>query len=376
MSNLFPEVRDTSTITGVFQQPTFMVIGIEGLGAAPGTAVVGTAYTIKTPTDADTRFGATSALAALVKFVLGRGAEFVVAVASSMTTAPTLVQRQAAWTALEENPTVRVRLTDSVTQADLVALADSCEWAEGIQNKQWAAAGLATPTTGAALNAAAAAIASKRLILIGPGIYDANGVLRTGAYAAAAWATERAKNLDLSDDMDLVDIPGMTGIEKDVNGLPLFRMRAGAGTPVNDFEVGLAAGWSPLMQSLGGAAAMTHPRTTYTADTTFDSLNTLLVKDQLFIDIRDVVLAQGVLRRPNIPFWQGLVASHVADYLNGRSQGPDAWISPKLLPDGTIGFGVSVSQSVDLKQMTIHYQAEIDRGTQKVDVNGVLTIAA
>jgi hypothetical protein len=30
MSNLFPEVRDTSTITGVFNQPTFMVIGIEG----------------------------------------------------------------------------------------------------------------------------------------------------------------------------------------------------------------------------------------------------------------------------------------------------------------------------------------------------------
>lgn len=376
MSILYPEVRDTSTITGVFNQPTFMVIGIEGQGAAPGSAVVGVAYTCKTPTDADTYFGATSKLAALVKFVLGRGAEYVIAVASSMSTAPTLVQRQAAWTALEENPTVRVRLTDSTTQADLVALADSCEYAELIQHKQWAAGGLALPTTSAALTTAAGAIASKRFILIGPGIYDPNGTLLDGSFAAAAWATERAKNLDLSDDMDLVDIPGMTGIEKNANGLPLFRLHAGAGTPVNDFEVLLAAGISPLMQSLGGAAAMTHPRTTYTVDSSFDSLNTLLVKDQLFLDIRDIILGQQVLRRPNIPFWQGLVASHVDDYLNGRSQGPDAWISAKNLPDGTVGFGVNVVQSADRKLMTIHYQAEIDRGTQKVDVNGVLTIAA
>jgi hypothetical protein len=146
------------------------------------------------------------------------------------------VQRQAAWTVLEENLHGAVRLTDSTTQADLVALADSCEWAEGIQNKQWAAAGLALPTTGGELDAAAGAIASKRFVLVGPGIYDPNGVLLDGSFAAAAWAVERAKNLDLSDDMDLADIPGMTGIEKSPNGLPLFRLHAGAGTPVNDFE--------------------------------------------------------------------------------------------------------------------------------------------
>jgi hypothetical protein len=376
MSNLFPEVRDVSTVTGVFNQPTFMVIAIEGRGAAPGTAVVGTVYTCKTPQDADTRFGSTSSLAALVKFALGRGAEFVLATASSMSTAPTLVQRQTAWTALEENPTVRVRLTDSTAQADHVALADSCEWAEGIQNKQWAACGLALPSSSAGLTAAAGAIASKRAILVGPGIYDANGVLLDGSFAAAAWAVERAKNLDLSDDMDLVDIPGMTGIEKGTNGLPLFRLRAGAGVPVNDFETLLAGGVSPLMQSLGGSAAMTHARTTWTTDTTFDSLNTLLVKDQLFLDIRAIVQAQGVLKRPNIPFWQGLVASHVEDYLNGKSQGPDAWISAKLLPNGKIGFGVNIVPSSDGKTMTINYQAVINRGTQKVDVNGVLVIAA
>lgn len=375
MSDLFPEVRDTSTITGVFSQPTFMVIGIEGQKDVAGSAVIGTAYTISTPSDADTYFGPASKLSTLVKFVLGRGAEFVVAVASASGAAPTLVERQAAWSVLEENPTVRIRLTDSTTQADLVALADSCEYAEGIQNKQWAAGGLALPSTAAALDAAASAISSKRFVLVGPGIYDPNGNLLDGSFAAAAWATERAKNLDLSDDMDLVDIPGMTGIEKDTNGLPLFRLHAGAGTPVNDFEDGLDAGWSPLMQSPGGGAAMTHARTTYTVDSTFDSINTLLVKDQLFLDIRDIVLDQAVLRRPNIPFWQGLVASNVEDYLNGRSQGPDAWIAAKLLPDGTVGFGVNITESADKKNMTIHYQAEINRGTQKVDVNGVLTIA-
>jgi hypothetical protein len=373
---LFPEVRDTSTITGVFNQPTFMVIGIEGQADNVGDAVVGTAYTCKTPDEADLHFGPASKLGLLVKFVLGRGAEFVLAVASAKGVAPTLVQRQAAWTVFEENPNVRIRLTGSTTQADLVALADSCEWAEGIQNKQFGVGGLALPTTSANMIAAAAAIASKRFVLVGPGIYDPNGVLLDGSYAAAAWAVERAKNLDLSDDMDLVEIPGMTGIEKSIAGLPLFRLHAGAGTPVNDFETLLAAGVSPLMQSATGGAAMTHARTTYTTDTTFDSINTLLVKDQLFLDIRDTVLAQGVLRRPNIPFWQGLVASHVSDYLSGRSRGPDAWITPKLLPDGTTGFGVNMTESVDRKTMTIHYQAEIDRGTQKVDVNGVLTIAA
>jgi hypothetical protein len=376
MSSLFPEVRDKSTIAGVFNQPTFMVIGIEGQKDAGGTGVVGTAYTCKAPADADTYFGPASKLGLLVKFVLGRGAEFVIAVASASGAAPTLVQRQAAWAILEENPTVRVRLTGSTAQADLVALADSCEFAEGVQNKQWAVGGLALPTTQAALTAAAAAIASKRMMLVGPGIYDPNGVLLDGSFAAAAWATERAKNMDLSDDMDLVDIPGMTGIEKDINGMPLFRLHAGGGVPVNDFDVLLAAGVSPLMQSLGGSAAMTHARMAYTVDSTFDSLNTLLVKDQLFLDIRDIALSEGVLRRPNIPYWQGLLASHVDDYLNSRSQGPDAWISPKLLPDGKMGFGVNIEQSLDRKTQTIHYQAEIDRGTQKVDVNGVLTIAA
>jgi hypothetical protein len=124
----------------------------------------------------------------------------------------------------------------------------------------------------------------------------------------------------------------------------------------------------------GGDDARTHD---VHGDTTFDSINTLLVKDQLFLDIRDIVLAQGVLRRPNIPFWQGLVASHVEDYLNGRSQGPDAWISAEA-PAGRHGRVRRQRHAVstDRKQMTIHYQAEIDRGTQKVDVNGVLTIAA
>jgi hypothetical protein len=375
MTSIYPEIRDTSTLTGIFNLPTFMPIGIEGQKATAGTAVVATPYVVDTPALSDSLFGA-STLSTLVKFVLARGIPYVVAVASASNVSPTLVQRQAAWTALEENPTVRIRLTDSLVQADHVALADSCEYAELIQHKQWAAVGMATGTTLSGLTTAAAAIASRRAILVGPGIYDQNGNLLNGSFAAAAWACERAKSFDLTDDFDLTDIPATSGVEKDATGMPLFRSRANGGTPLNDFDTLLNGGVSPLALSPGGAARMVHPRTTFTTDTTYDSLNTLLIKDQLFLDIAQLLYDDNVLRRPNNDYWRSFVAASVTEYLARRAAGVDAWIKAPMLPSGSQGFGVTVTSDSTGKQMNIAWQAIIDRGTQKINVNGVLSIAA
>src|SRR4051794_23855284 len=144
---MFPEVRDVSSLTGVLNLNQFMTIGVEGQKDTGGTAVIATSYLISDPATADTLFGPASSLSKLVKYVLAQGINYVYAVASASNLTPTLVQRQTAWTVLEENVDVRIRLTDSMLQADIVALADSCEWAEGIQNKQFCVVGLATPTT-------------------------------------------------------------------------------------------------------------------------------------------------------------------------------------------------------------------------------------
>jgi len=185
LSSIYPEVVDVSSLTGVYNLDQFLTIGVEGQKDTVGTAVVGTRYLVADPSTSDTLFGPASSLGKLVKFLLAKGINYVYAVASASNVAPTLVQRQTAWATLEDQADVRIRLTDSVTQADLVALADSCEYAEGIQNKQFCFVGLATPTTSSALTTAAAAIASKRAVLVGPGIFDENGTLLSGAYAAA-----------------------------------------------------------------------------------------------------------------------------------------------------------------------------------------------
>jgi hypothetical protein len=155
----------------------------------------------------------------------------------------------------------RIRLTDSETQADLVALATSCANADLLFNKQIAFVGMAAATTKANLIAAATALqgattptlvtspASTRVVLVGPGVYDASGTLRGGSIAAAAVAAEVAKNADPSNDLDLWQIPILTGIEKDAAGLPLFRRKVVAGAAVNDFEDLLQAGVSPLQPS-------------------------------------------------------------------------------------------------------------------------------
>lgn len=373
-SQLYPEVKSAGSLGAVFSTPINLPIGVEGWKDDAGTAVVGAPVTITRPADADTQFGAASTLAKLVKFLLRRGVPSVTAVASvSGAVAPTLVQRKAAWTVLEQNPFVRLRLTDSVTQADLVALADSAEWAEGIQNRQTAIVGLASGTAKASVLTAAGAIASKRGVLVAPGILDENGVLQTGAYAAAWVAAVVAQNPDLSDDLDTFLLAGSTGIEKAASGMPLFGKAAGAGTPVNDFEDLLQGGASPLEQDWqSGQAKLTHLRTTYTTDGTFDALQTRLVVDHVFLSVRDYCLANNYLRKGNTQKNRDDLAAGVEQLLSDMRN----LVTPKIQPDGNEGYGVTVIPSSDLRSATIHFTGEVVRGFSTLLVDDELTIAA
>jgi hypothetical protein len=371
---LYPQIRDTSTLTGVLTSDNFLLVGVEGAGASPGTAVTARPYSIALGGDANTLFGATSSLAKLINFLLKRGVAYVIAVASSMTAAPTLPQRQAAWTALEEDPNVRIRLTDSLLQADLAALGISCDNADKIYNKQFMLGGIATPTTQANLTAAAAAVNSKRGLIVGPGVYDETGTLLNGSYAAAWVAARVAMNSDIADDLDLTDLPGSTGIELDTSGMPLIRIHAGGGSPVNDFETLLQAGVSPLQRGQGGGAQITHLRTTWITDSTYDALMTLLIKDQLFIDTRDLLNARNFLRKPNSLSIRQTIAGIVEDYLTERARGNDAWIAPVASPNGGTSFNVSVISAPSARNVQVHAEAIVLRNLQTIDINYVLSI--
>jgi len=370
MSLTYPEVQDATTLGPRFAQDIFLPIAAEGQKDAPGTAVVAAIYEVTTPSMADGLFGPASSLSGLVKFLLGRGVASVKAIASASGATPTLPQRQAAWAVLEADPLVRIRLTDSVVQADHVALADSVELAELIYHKQVAFVGMPSGTTQAALLTAATAIASKRGLLIGPGIYDENGVLLSGMLAAAAVAAEVAKNPDIVDDLDRLVLPGFTGIEKDANGMPIFRKRVVAGSPVNDFETLLTGGVSPLKSGSSGGLELTHLRMTYTTDTTFDALQTRLIVDQLFIDVRNYVENNNFLRRGNTQKTRDDLKAGVEALLRERSN----WLLPKLQPDGTYGYMVAIIASPDNRTVTISYQGVVVRGIQKVLVDAKLEI--
>lgn len=373
MANDYPQIVDKSTLTGVFNVDQFLVVGVEGQKDAAGSAVVGLPVVIESADDSDTLFGPNSSLGQLVKFILGRGLNFVYAVASSSAVAPTLLQRQAAWGALEENPDVRIRVTDSVAQADLVALADSCENAEGIQHKQFCVVGLATPSSKAAAIAAAGAIASKRAVIVAPGVFDLNGNLLAGQYGAAYAACEIAKNPDIADSMNLAPIPATAGVELEAaTGLPIFRLRSNGGVPVNDFQDLLTGGVSPFQLGRDGRASFTHLRTTWTTDTTFDALMTLLIKDQVFLDIRDLLLASNALRTGNTADNRSLAAKMVEGYLKAH----DDWVERVELADGSTGYGVTVVPSNDLKSYTVSYFGQVVRGTNVININGTLTIPA
>lgn len=370
MTQLFPEVKDGTNLGAVFSRPSYMPIGIEGESGNDGTAAINVPVAISRPSEAEVQFGTTSSLTNLIKFVLGRGVPSVVAVASKKGSTGTLVERQVSWALLEAIPNLRIRLTDTPVQANLVALADSAENAELAQNKQMAFMGMATGTTKAQLITAAGAIVSKRGVLVGPGVYDENGVLKTGVYAAAAIAAEVSLNPDIVDDLDTAHVAGFTDIETDSSGLPIFRKKISGGTLVNDFEDLLQGGVSPLRRGRNGGVEITHLRTTWVADSTFDALQTLLIRDQLFIDVRDYVESSHFLRRGNTQKNRDDMKAGVEALLQERSN----WLMPITQPDGIIGYGVSVVSDSTGRQVTVAYKGQIVRGIQTVLVDANLQI--
>jgi hypothetical protein len=371
ISQLFPEVIDGSTLVALPTSPIFLPIGIEGQMDADGTGVVGTLYRIQSVNDAITTFGVASNLTALITEILKRGSSPLVAAASKKASAPILTDRQPVWDNMASDPNIRIRLTDSVTQADLVALATSCANAELAQRKQFMIGGLAVGTTKANLIAASGAIASKRGVLVAPGVYNEGGILKSGSFAAAAVAAEVSKNSDPSNDLDLSAVSYLTGIEKDALGYPLFREKITAGALVNDFEDLLQGGVSPLMPSdIPGGVQTSHLRTTYTADGSFDALSTRIIVDQVYVDVRDYVTSMGYLHRPNNTETRSAIASGVEALLMQRQD----WISTIVQSDGTLGFNVTCTSSSDQRQIIVGYSGQIVRGIQTIKVAGHLVI--
>jgi hypothetical protein len=370
-TQLYPDVADASTLIAKPSSPIYLPIGVEGQADNDGTGTVGTLYTISTISEARSIFGIASKLAKIIEIVINHGAFPVIAVASKKGSAPLLAERQAEWDKLASDINVRLRLTDSVLQAELTELADSCEDAELVQHKQVGFGGLATGSDKAAHLAAAVGIASSRFCLVGPGVYDQDAALKDGAYAAAVVAAEVAKNADLGNDLDLWDLPLLSGIEKAANGLPVFRYKVAAGVAVNDFEELLQGGVSPIMPSrTGGGAMISHLRTTYTVNTAYDALNTRLIADQVFIDVKNYILDSGFLRQGNTEPVRNALKAAVEALLFERA----TWVSPITQTDGTPGYNVAVIPSADMRQVTVSYSGRIVRGIQTIQVSGSLVI--
>ena len=370
-TQLYPEVVDASTLLAKPSSPIYMPIGVEGQMDNDGTGVIATPYAISTISEARLTFGVAAKLSKIIEVVINHGAFPVIAIASKKGSIPTLPERQTAWDTLASDLNVRLRLTDSVVQADLVELADSCEESELVQHKQVGFGGLALASDRAAHIAAAGAIASSRFVLVGPGVYDQDAVLRDGSFAAAVCAAETAKNADLSNDLDLWDLPLLSGIEKAATGLPVFRNKVAAGVNVNDFEALLQGGVSPLMPSRTGAGAMiSHLRTTYTTNTAFDALSTRLIADQVYVDVKNYILDTGFLRRGNTEATRNALVAAVTALLFERN----AWVATIRQPDGTQGYNVAAVPSADMRQVTVSYEGRIVRGIQTIQVSGSLSI--
>lgn len=379
-TQLFPAVVDASTLGQKLTSPIYLPIGIEGQMDNAGDATVGVLYSIVRTDQAVQKFGPASRLTALVNALLVRGAGPVIAVASKKGSTPLLADRQGAWALLESDPNVRIRLTDSLVQAELAQLAASCANAALINHKHICLVGMAAGTTKAALITAAAAVAAggakegaTRSVFIGPGVYDDVGTLQDGGFASAIVAAEVAKNGDPSNDLDQAVLPLLTAIEKDAAGMPIFREKVVSGVAVNDYEDLLQAGVSPLMtppvQGTGGVS-ISHLRTVYITDTTHDSLMTRIIEDQVFLDVKNYVLSGGFLQQGNTPETRKRIQSGVDAILHERI----AWISPLPQPDGSTGYGVDVTSSTDQRQVTVNYQGQIVRGIQTVQVAGNLSI--
>jgi hypothetical protein len=353
----------------------YLPIGIEGQMDNTGTAIVATPYAVSRVDQAVSLFGAsTNKLVNLITQILNAGAGPVVAYASAKGATPTIVQRQAVWQSMESDVNIRLRLTDSEVQSDIVSLADSANNANLVYNKQVAIAGMPSGTSKAALIAAAGGVApgsQSRIVIVGPGVLDANGNLFGGSYAAACVAAQVAMNSDPTNDLDLWPIPALTGIELDTNGLPIFRRKVVTGVAVDEYEDLLQGGVSPLQPSrVPGGVMTTHLRTAFTTNSTFDNLYTRIIVDQIFLDVRDYILNSNFLRMANTAKTQNQMQSGVQALLAERS----GWISPILQPDGTLGYGVSVTPSANQRQVTIGYQGTVVRGISTVQVAANLTI--
>jgi len=372
---LDPRVIDASTLTPRQTSAVYLPIGIEGQMDNTGTAIVATPYAVSRVDQAVSLFGAsTNKLVNLITQILNAGAGPVVAYASAKGATPTIVQRQAVWQSMESDVNIRLRLTDSEVQSDIVSLADSANNANLVYNKQVAIAGMPSGTSKAALIAAAGGVApgsQSRIVIVGPGVLDANGNLFGGSYAAACVAAQVAMNSDPTNDLDLWPIPALTGIELDTNGLPIFRRKVVTGVAVDEYEDLLQGGVSPLQPSrVPGGVMTTHLRTAFTTNSTFDNLYTRIIVDQIFLDVRDYILNSNFLRMANTAKTQNQMQSGVQALLAERS----GWISPILQPDGTLGYGVSVTPSANQRQVTIGYQGTVVRGISTVQVAANLTI--
>lgn len=374
---LDPRVLDASTVIPKPTQAIYLPIAVEGQADAGGAAAITTPASFATVDSVNTAYGPSSSLARIINAILNRGAGPVIGVASAKGATPTLVQRQAAWALLESDRTVRIRLTDSEIQTDLVALATSVSYANLLYHKQVAIAGMPSGTAKAALISAASAVAAAgldpatRSCFVGPGVYDENGTLRGGSFAAACVAAEVAKNSDPSNDLDRWPLPLLMGTELDAAGMSVFRRKVVAGSAVNDYEDLLAAGVSPVQPSIvPGGVITSHLRTVYTTNTSYDNLYTRIIADQLFCDVRDYVYDANYLRQPNTDVVRGRLRSGVQAQLLERS----SWVRPVSQADGTLGYNVSVTSSPDNRQLTVGYEGIIVRGISTVRVAANLTI--
>lgn len=374
---LDPRVIDASTLKPKATAQIYLPIAVEGAATVTGTANINVPLAINRLDQAATSFGTDSPLYRIIAAVLNRGAGPVIGIASVKTGVPTLAQRQAAWEKVESSEDVRIRLTDSEVQADIVALAVSCANASMIDNKQVAFVGMPLTTTKAALITAATAIAAggeipgSRTVLVGPGVYDETGTLRGGAFAAACVAAEVAKNSDPGNDLDLWDVPLLTGIELDAFGLPVFRRKVVTGVPMNDFEDLQQGGVSALQPSrVAGGVSLTHLRTTYITNSAYDSLYTRIIVDQIFIDVKSYIYANNFFRAGNTETTRARIQSGVQMLLQERN----TWILPVTQPDGSLGYNVTVVPSADMRQVTVGYEGIVVRGISTVKVAGNLSI--
>jgi hypothetical protein len=376
-TQLYPEVIDGTTLNERKASDLFMPIGVEGEIASGGASAILTQHVISRPSVADTQFGAASPLALLVKYLLDLGVGPVVAVGAAKGTTPTLVQRQAAWQILEAEKSLRIRLTDSTVDADIAGLAVSAKNAALLNNKQFAIVGKAAATLKSAYLATADTIAAdvdaaKRAVLVGPAVYDANGVLKTGVYAAASVAARLALNSDPGDDLDTATLPKLTGIERDAAGNNVFRVIVVGGTVVNDFEDLLQGGVSPLMPGINGGVAISHLRTTFQGDSTFDSLMTRIIVDEIFLLVRDYCENFNQLRKGNTETTREQLRSGVDAILRENSD----LLQTITLGDGQTGYDVQVTASADGRQQIVSYQGVVVRGVSTIVVAANLTIPA